>query len=351
MPFWLGQKILSKQKQEMDKNNRIKIIFISSLISMTAFSQYFTDLNDHRLHIFYQSLFFLAVVLAGLWFGLRTALITSLTITIILLPFTFIYWNGFSAGDFNNVMEMILYNSLGVIVGILKEREKVEQKRLREAESLAAMGKAVSSLAHDLKTPLIGIGIMTGLMQKRLNKDNPCQEKLGLIIEEVQRLENMVEEMLDFSRPLELHRTDKDVTQLVNQSIEIVAPIAQKKNIKLCNESLQSLPLVSMDDLRMRQVLINLLMNAVEASSEGEIVRVGSYKKRGNMIMEVIDSGCGIPEGKREEIFVPFFTTKQGGTGLGLPIAKKVVEAHQGYLEVLNNPETGTTIRVVIPLG
>jgi len=333
----------------MNKNNKIKVFFIASLISTIAFFQYFTDLNDHRLHIFYQSLFFLPVILAGLWFGLRTSLATSLTITIILLPFTFIYWNGFSAGDFDNVMEMILYNSMAVIVGILKDREKVEQRRMQEAESLAAMGKAVSSLAHDLKTPIIGIGISSRLMQKRLKEDDPCQGKLKLIVEEVQRLEKMVEEMLDFSRPLGLHRIQKDVAQLVNQSIDIVALIAQKKNIELRAENLQNLPLVSIDELRMRQVLINLLMNAVEASSEGEIVKVCSYTNKKNTIVEIIDYGCGIPERKREEIFVPFFTTKQGGTGLGLPIAKKIVEAHSGYLEVFNNSPKGTTFRIIIP--
>jgi len=334
----------------MYKNNRIKIISIALLISTIAFFQYFTDLSDHRLHIFYQSLFFLPVILAGLWFGLRSSLTTSLAITIILLPFTFIYWNGFSAGDFDNVMEMILYNSLAVVVGIMKDRHKVEEKRLREAESLASMGKAVSSLAHDLKTPIIGIGILSRLMQKRLKEDDPCQGKLDLIIDEVQRLEKMVEEMLDFSRPLELHRSEKDVNQLVNQSIEIVALIAQRKNIELRSEIPESLPLVSIDELRIRQALINLLMNAVEASSEGEIVRVYSYKKRRDLFIEIIDRGSGIPEGKREEIFPPFFTTKQEGTGLGLPIAKKILEAHRGYLEVFNNFEKGTTIRVVIPV-
>jgi two-component system sensor histidine kinase HydH len=335
----------------MSENRRIRIILIASLIFITAFFQYFTDLNEHRLHIFYQSLFFLPVVLAGFWFGLRAALVVSLAITIILLPFTFMYWNGFSAGDFNNVTEMVLYNGLAMIVGILKDREEVEEKRLREAESLTAMGKAVSILAHDLKTPLIGIGGLSFLLRKRLAGDYSCQAKLDIIIREVQRLEKMVEEMLDFSRPLELHRSKKDVNQLLNQSIEIIAPIAQKKNIEVQNISPPNLPLLSIDEQRIEQVLMNLFMNAIEASPKGGKVRVCSYKKRGKFFIEVMDGGGGIPAEKREEIFLPFYTTKQGGTGLGLPIAKKLVEAHRGYLDVLNNFGKGTTFRVVIPMG
>jgi two-component system sensor histidine kinase HydH len=328
-----------------------RIIFIAFLIICISGSHYYTDLDDHRLHLLYQALFFLPVILAGFWFGLRMALATSLTITIILTPLTLKYWDGFSAGDFNNVMELVLYNIWAIILGILKDREMAEQKRSREAESLAAMGKAVSSLAHDLKTPLIAIGGLSRLVQKRLKKDNQSQEKLDIIIREIQRLEKMVEEMLDFSRPLELRRSEKDVTHLVNQTIDIVSPIAQKKKVELQNGSSRSFPLLSIDDLRIKQVLINLLINAVEASSEGDVVKVCCYEEKGNFLIEVIDCGCGIPSEKREEIFTPFFTTKHGGTGLGLPIAKKIVEAHQGYLEVLNNSEKGATFRIVIPIG
>ena len=215
----------------MGKKIRFKVILIASLIAIISFSHYYTELDEHRLHLFYQGLFFLPVILAGFWFGLRIALITSFTITLILLPFTFIYWNGFSAGDFNNVMEMVLYNGLALILGILKDREKMEQKRLREAESLTTMGKAVSSLAHDLKTPLIGIGGLSRIIRKRLVGDESSQEKLDIIIQEVLRLEKMVEEMLDFSRPLELHRSEKDINQLVNQSIEIVSPLPERKKL------------------------------------------------------------------------------------------------------------------------
>jgi two-component system, NtrC family, sensor histidine kinase HydH len=107
---------------------------------------------------------------------------------------------------------------------------------------------------------------------------------------------------------------------------------------------------MSIDDSRIKQVLINLLVNAVEASSEGDVVKVCFYEKKGDFFIEVSDCGCGIPAEKREEIFTPFFTTKQGCTGLGLPIAKRIVEAHQGYWEAQNNFEKGVTFRIVLPM-
>jgi signal transduction histidine kinase len=99
----------------------------------------------------------------------------------------------------------------------------------------------------------------------------------------------------------------------------------------------------------MQQVLINLIQNAVEASPEGATVTVCTAQKGAGVLIEVVDSGAGIPPEKKDEIFRPFVTTKRGGTGLGLPIAKKIVEAHQGRLEVLDTPDRGVTARVTLP--
>jgi len=330
---------------------RVRIIFIFTLVGVITFFQYFTELSEHRHHIFYQGLFFFPVMVAGFWFGLRSALATSLSITFILVPFTFMHWKGFSAGDVNNVMEMVLYNAVALILGKLKDRERAEQKRLQAAESLAVLGKAVSALAHDLKTPLMAIGGFSRSAQKHLPEDAHYREKLNLVIEETQRLENMVQEMLDFSHPLELNRSQKDIKQVVRQSIAIIADAAQKKKVEVQNRFSQNLPTVFIDDLRLEQALINLLINAVDASPEGEKVRVYSYENRGYLFIDVSDCGRGIPPDKRGKIFLPFFTTKRGGTGLGLAIAKKIVEAHQGQLEILDNPEEGLTFRTMIPVA
>ena len=345
-----GRKVSKREGINMERGERLRIILVVTLVAGITLLHYFTESKVHYYHIFYQGLYFLPVMLAGFWFGLRGALCASVSITILYLPFTIIHWKGFSADDFNSVMEMLLYNVVAVILGKLRDQEKAAQKRLREAESLATIGKAVSGLAHDLKTPLIAIGGMSRLVQKNLEENNPCCNKLDLIIKETQRLEEMVKEMLDFSKPLELHLSREDIGKVVNQCVDLISDLAQKRKVNVENQCPQDLPPVSFDASRIKQALINLLINAIDASPEGETVTVCSYLRQKRLIIEVTDNGSGIPIDKKEEIFLPFFTTKRDGTGLGLSITKKIVEAHQGYLEVLGHREKGVTFSLVIPI-
>lgn len=333
-----------------EKGKLGKTIFICLLVAIITFWQYSTELQEHRHHIFYQGLFFLPVMLAGFWFGVRSALATSVGITLLLLPFTFIYWNGFSAGDFNNVMELVLYNAVAVLLGTLKDREAKEQKHRREAERLATMGQTVSGLAHDLKTSLVAIGGFSRRLRKEIPNETSYLEKLDLIIGESQRLEHMMEDMLDFARPLKLACSMEDVSQIVAQSLALLSGIAEEKKVKVESRVSSNLPLVFLDPSRLKQVLINLTVNAIEASPEGEKVEMDIYQKRKFLTIEIRDRGCGLPAGKKEKIFSPFYTTKSKGTGLGLPIVEKIVEAHQGTMEVMENPTKGVTFRITIPM-
>jgi two-component system, NtrC family, sensor histidine kinase HydH len=332
------------------KDKRGKIIFICAVVGMIAVFQYSTELSEHRFHILYQGLFFLPVMLAGFWFGLMPALITSVGITVLLLPFTFMYWKSFSVGDFNNVMELVLYNAVAAILGLLKDRELRDQKRMQEVERLATMGQSVSSLAHDMKTGLAAIGGFSRLLRKHPHGENGYVEKLDIIIGETQRLETMMENMLDFARPLELNLSFQDMNQIAAQSLTVLSEMARERKVRLGSKIAPHIPEVLIDPLRLKQVLLNLLLNAIEASPEGESVELNIYKKRKDIIVDVRDHGCGLPPGRKDKIFSPFFTTKSKGTGLGLPIAKKIVEAHQGILEVIENPVKGVTFRVIIPM-
>lgn len=331
--------------------SRVRILVIVLVVATITFFHYSTELETHRYHIFYQGLYFVPILLSGLWFGLRGGLVASLSITILYLPFTIVHWTAFSAEDINSLLEMMLYNLVAVVLGILRDREKKEQLRLSEAENLAAIGKAASCLAHDMKTPLIAIGGFSRSIKRSLKSDEKDREKLDIIIQEAQRLENMIREMLDFSRPLELHASTQDIQPIIKESLEVVRDLAGEKKVELQARSAQGLPPCPFEAMRIRQVLINLLSNAVEASPEGGIVSISTFQKGKRLFLEVSDQGCGIPADKRREVFLPFFSTKKSGTGLGLTIVKKIVEAHRGQVEILDNSENGTIFRIVLPLA
>ncbi len=331
--------------------SRARIVLTGGLIAGITFALYLTELHERHFLIIYQGLYFIPLILSGFWFGLRGALTTSLIITLFYTPYTIIHWNGFSADDLSNVVEMVLYNAVGAIMGILRDWEQAEQKRFLEGENLAAIGRSMSCVAHDMKTPLVAIGGFSLLIRKHLTEDDPHREKLDIIINEAYRLENMIKDLLDFSRPLQLDRSEEDVKQLIEESIAVVSEVARKKTVAVETRPSPDLPRLPVDPMRMKRLLINLVMNAVQASPEGENVTIDSYRSGHSVTIDVIDRGCGIPREKRKEIFSPFFSTKKEGTGLGLPIAKKIVEAHQGHLEVLDNPEKGLTFRVHIPIA
>ena len=188
------------------------------MVSGISALHYLTHIDRYHYHVLYGELYFLPLALAAFWFGLRGALTTSLSITAFYLPFILIHWGNFSEYDFDRVMEILLYNTIAATLGVIRDRQVAESRRLLESESLAAMGKAISGVAHDMKTPLAAIGGLTRLVLKKQGKDGPDHEKLNIVVYEIQRLETMVREMLDFSRPLKLCREPGDVNQTVKES-------------------------------------------------------------------------------------------------------------------------------------
>jgi signal transduction histidine kinase len=230
------------------------------------------------------------------------------------------------------------------------ERDRAEEA-LKAAENLAAMGRALSSVAHDIKTPLIAIGGFTRLVQRHIGREHPDWEKLEIVLNETRRMENMIKDMLDFSRNLKLDRSLEDISLVIEESLALVTALAHEREVQIQTRFLENLPRVSMDPMRMKQVLINLVMNAIQASPPHQTVTVHAHRNRGTLVIDVSDCGCGIPLEQRNSIFTPFFTTKKDGTGLGLAIVKKIVETHQGRVEILENPEGGVTFRVMIPIG
>jgi signal transduction histidine kinase len=336
---------------------RRRVIFISALVVAITFAYYYTFFQYvyYPSYVYYHTLFrdlyFLPLILGGLWFGLKGSLATSLGITILSLPFMALNWGRMSPDDFNRVLELIVFNTVGVVFGYVSDRETAREKALHEAESLASMGRALSVIAHDMANPLTAMGGFARLLEEKPWTDEDSRRKLAFIIKGAERLEDMIRDMLDFSRPLELRPTKEDMNRVVRETAAVLDYKAQAKRVPVRLELSPDLPPFDFDCPLMERVFLNLVSNAIDASPEGDSVMVRTAVKGGRALFEVADRGPGIPQEQRKKIFVPFFTTKRHGTGLGLAIVLKIVEAHGGEVKVLKSPERGATFRVSLPLS
>lgn len=281
---------------------------------------------------------------------MKGAIYICVSVSVLFLPHAIRQWQWFSLEDFHRLSEGVLYIGIALILGFLVERERKKQRAFVRVRGLAAVGKAVSEIAHDMKTPLMAIGGFAKQVFKKLEPDNPDRKKLGLVIQETAHLESMVREMLDFGKPVELQFTEIDFNELVSNSVRVAQPMAKENGVELETDLASSLPSVVLDAPRVKQILSNLITNAIQASHTGDRVRVCTRLNSLGIMLEVADHGEGIAKEYHESIFHPFFSTKREGTGLGLGIVKKIVETHGGEVSFRINQEKGVTFTVRLPL-
>ncbi len=333
------------------KEKTFKISLVIGVILVISLLHYLTQRQERYYHLFYRELYFLPMILAGIWFGLQGAVLTSLFITILFLPMVFNEWQGFSVNDFDRILEIILLNIISIILGLLSDREKTVLKTLQEAETLAALGGAISNIVHDMKIPLIAIGGYARSVKRKLKEEDPNREKLDVIVRETNRLEELTQDILAYARPVPSNRVTGDLNKMVIECCRVAREIAEPRGVKIEIHSVQSLPAINLDPKAMERALLNLIWNAVQASPEGGVVVVKTNMEGREAAITVADEGPGIPPEIRKEIFSPFFTTKKEGTGLGLPIALKIFKAHGGSITVTDNEEKGTIFKVILPAG
>ena len=335
----------------MPQTNRLgKIALLAALIAGITLGHYAFGPERDFLHVTLREVYFLPLILAAFWFGLKGGLASSLTVTGLYLPFVIFHGDGFSPHMLGNWLELSLFNMVAGLLGWLRDRDWARQQELSRGQFLASMGSATAALAHDMKTPLIAIGGLVTQVRRKMAETDTNASKLDIALSQVARLEAMVKDMLTFSRDLDVELTPGDVNRFVQETMLVALPLAEKKGVQLRSEVTQGIPVVSCDYQRLQQALLNLVTNAIEASPEEKIVMVRSLLGKGAVILEVADRGPGIPKERREEIFTPFATTKKEGTGLGLPIVRKIAEAHGITVSVDENPGGGALFRLVIPL-
>jgi signal transduction histidine kinase len=227
------------------------------------------------------------------------------------------------------------------------------QNAMRHMERLSALGMFAAEIAHEIRNPITTIQIAVQLLQKQGHWTGEASRKLSLIRTELQRINQMVTQFLLFAKPVGLQRTECDIAALVRDICHLTRVRAESSGIMLEEKYDDTVPLVWVDPDQLRQVVVNLLHNAIDATPEKGIVTVwvGLSEGRKTLCIEVRDTGCGIAEEDLEKIFQPFYSTKTRGTGLGLSTSKMIVEAHGGVLDASSVPGKGTTMRIRIPLA
>lgn len=317
-----------------------------------------------------QNLYYLPILLAGWSFGWRGGLGAAVFASLSNLPFTLEIWSSVTNLAIDQMWDIPLFCAAGVLSGVLAERERRQRadlehttKRLAEvyrelqdnfeqmkrAERLFALGQLSAGLAHEVRNPLASIAGAAGILQRNRRLESKEAECLVIISKECQRLNHLVEHFLAFARPREPRYQSVEISPLIDSVLELATHAVNGKPITLHKEA-GTAGAIECDPELLQQVLLNLVINSMQAMPEGGEVVVSARPREGRVVIQVQDEGCGVSTSDRDKIFDPFFTTKETGTGLGLSVAHKIVEQHGGILTAEANPTRGMTFSVQLPV-
>ena len=235
------------------------------------------------------------------------------------------------------------------------ERQKL-QNQLAQAEKMSALGRLTANVAHEIRNPLTLIGGFARKLDRSIPEDAKDKEFSNIIITEVERLEKILRNVLTYSREAPLNSEQSDMQQLLNESLGPFRDKLEKQSIEI-KGSLDNLPTISIDRDQVLEVFNNLLTNAMDSMPDGGTLTLSArqtrVKEKDYMVVSFADSGEGIAEEKMKMIFEPFYTTKiiGQGTGLGLPISKKIMEDHRGFIKVDSTIDKGTTFSLYFPVN
>ncbi|MBW7938152.1 MAG: GAF domain-containing protein, partial [Candidatus Omnitrophica bacterium] len=229
------------------------------------------------------------------------------------------------------------------------EKERAQEEMVRRAK-LATVGEIAVTVAHEIRNPLTSVRGFAQRLLRRYGDPETVHTYAGIIIEEVDRLNSVLGDVLDFARNVDARIKPVNMNDLVRRTITLLEERFGKANILCETELSPEVPTCYYDETQLSQVLINLMKNGAQAMKEGGVILIRTAISGDKILLEVTDTGQGIEEKNLRRIFEPFFTTKTKGTGLGLSLAKRVVEEHGGVIRVQSEVGKGTTFRIILPM-
>ena len=236
---------------------------------------------------------------------------------------------------------------------LIKDLSEIRELKesIRRSERLASLGRLAAGIAHEIRNPLSSIRGFAQFFHKRFTGYREEQEYATIMVREVDRLNRVITELLDFARPRELRREPCSVEKIIDDALQLLVMELTAKKVLVAKNCAEDLPLLQADQEQLSQAFLNLLLNALDAVGEGGKIGIGLTHYAGRISIAFADNGCGIPPGDRERIFEPFFSSKRQGTGLGLAIVHQIVENHGGEIKVTNQPGGGTVFSIDLPVS
>ncbi len=249
---------------------------------------------------------------------------------------------------------MIIANEIGSAVEkskIIEEKLLLERK-IYESEKLSSLGRLSTSVAHEVKNPLSSIKAIVQVMREDLKNNEPLQEDLAIIVDEIDRLTKVVNQLLQFAKPTNEVKTTVKIGDIINSTLVVLNHEAKQNKITISCQMPMDLPTITTDEGALKEVFFNLLHNAIQAMPSGGNININAHLQAYNNTIQVTiaDTGPGVPQESLQKIFEPFYTTKQAGTGLGLSIVKKKLEEMDATIHVENNGEKGASFVINFPL-
>ncbi len=329
-------------------NKRIISAFLIGLsVLLITYLHYVTTSNNQPLHSICAELHYIPLLLAALLFGFGGALLTSLMVALLYGGYMIADWHGASLWLIDNSIHIIFPAIFALLVGFLVDLKNAHTRQLEEHQYLSGLGQAAAVLVHDLKNPLLNL---KAAIRRLENKRATCEQVVAAVGEAIEKMEGIMAATLDFSKPLQLNRKEEDGAALIQALVRASAAKAEQEGVELTTKLTEQPLTLMVDATFLERALVNLVNNAVEASQRGQSVAIQLLNGNNRAVIEIRDYGKGMDKETLKHLFIPFHSKKGSGTGLGMAVARKIVEEHDGRISVTSRPALGTKITVYLPL-
>lgn len=352
-------------------SHRVRLGWLMAMVLLLGTLQYLVAPSQLTWIYILQRLYYIPVVLAGLTVGWRGGLAIALLAGAAFVVGTPHIWTVGYVDSLDQGLEVCVFCLVGMLSGVLSDRQRKQEADLRRtanelrqaqreleknfenvkrAERIYGLAQLSAGLAHEIRTPLASLEGAAALVQRETQSQERRREFLDIIQKESRRLNRLLTSFLEFARPRHPDLQKVELGDVLDSIITLVRHAGDANRIKVRKQIERGLPMLECDPEQLRQVLLNLVMNANQAMPHGGTVLLAAQRDGTNINIDVHDEGGGIDEQNLDRIFDPFFTTKENGTGLWLSVAHQIVSQHRGTLTITRNSSQGVTIRVSLPL-